>query len=124
MATIKERIDLLDTMHGRERDIMLRKAHDYSGDIDCNHNIRACETVGIATAETGVLIRILDKMSRIANLIKPNHTAAVVDESVDDTIADARNYLAILQHLLVEKREKTRAVATTGSPSSDTGRSS
>lgn len=81
---------------------MEAKAHDYSGDADCNRNIKACEVVGIATAKQGVLIRLLDKLSRISNLLKAE--ARVKDESIDDTIGDARNYLAILQHLIMDER--------------------
>lgn len=83
------------------------KAHDYSGDEDCNRNIKACEAIGIATAEEGTMIRILDKMSRLSNLLKKGFISQVTEESIDDTISDARNYLAILQHLVVERRAKT-----------------
>ena len=106
MATIKERIELLDVMHQREKAIMEAKAHDYSGDVDCNRNIKACESVGLCSAEKGVILRLLDKLSRLTTLIEPGVKAKVMDESIDDTISDSRNYLAILQHLIVERRAK------------------
>jgi len=40
------------------------------------------------------MVRILDKMARISNLM--HKEAKVKDETVLDTIADAINYLAIL----------------------------
>lgn len=106
MATIKDRLALLDQMHSKERAIMEAKANDYSGTEDCNRNIKACEAIGISTAEQGILIRIMDKLSRISNLIKPGFKASV-NESIDDAIADSRNYLAILQHVITDKRKGT-----------------
>lgn len=114
MATIQERIKLLDSMHAKERAIMDAKANDYSGTVDCNRNIKACEAIGIATAEEGILIRILDKISRISNLVRPGFTARV-NESVDDAISDARNYLAILQHILKDKRDASSQTPQAGS---------
>lgn len=101
MTTIAERIKLLDYLHGVERGIMERKAHDYSGDADCNQNIKACERLGIASAETGVLIRLMDKIQRVKTLLTSE--AKVKDESILDTIIDARNYLCILYDLIQEK---------------------
>lgn len=99
MATIKERLDLLDAMHKEERDVMERKANDYAAAEDCNKNIMACEIVGIATAEQGIFIRMFDKMSRMINLVLQNKESKVKDESIKDTIHDLRNYLAILWHV-------------------------
>ena len=104
MGTIEHRIALLDLLHNTERDIMARKASDYSGGGDCNRNIKACERLGIASAETGVLIRLMDKIQRVTTLI--TNEAKVKDETIFDTIIDARNYLCILYDLLQEKAEK------------------
>ena len=102
MTTIAQRLTLLDRLHEIERGIMERKAHDYSGDADCNRNIKACELLGIAPATQGVLIRLLDKFQRITTLLSSE--AKVKDESIQDTIIDARNYLCILFDLLEEKK--------------------
>ena len=85
---------------------MEAKAHDYSGTEDCNKNIKACEMVGICTAEQGVMIRLFDKFQRMTNLLA--REAKVKDESLADTIHDARNYLAILADLLEEKAEANK----------------
>lgn len=101
MATIESRLALVEQLHAIEMKIMSAKAADYSGGKDCNKNIMACERMGLCDAETGVLIRMLDKMQRISNLV---HTAAQVkDESVLDTIIDLRNYAAILYHIIQDK---------------------
>lgn len=103
MTSIQDRIDLLDRMHSHERDIMLAKASDYSGKGDCNKNIKACEVLGLCSAEVGVLIRLGDKMQRLHSLVGHEGTPKVVNENIMDTIMDARNYLCILAHLLQEK---------------------
>ncbi len=86
---------------------MQRKSHDYSGDDDCNRNIKACEVMGICTAETGLIVRMLDKLQRLATLSKSK--AKVKDESKEDTLGDLRNYAAIYIHIMRDangKREK------------------
>ncbi len=104
MTTIAERLALLDHLHKMERDIMERKAHDYSGKEDCNKNIRACELLGIASTESGILVRMMDKFQRITQLLKSE--AKVKDESIYDTIHDFRNYLAILYDVYKERKIK------------------
>ncbi len=100
MASLKERLEVFDRMVGRERAIMEAKANDYSGTSDCNKNIMACEVAGICSAETGLLIRLGDKMCRLVSLLSNGNQAKVKDESVSDTISDMRNYLCILQHII------------------------
>lgn len=103
MATIQERLKLLDEFHDKERGIMEAKAHDYSGGKDCNKNIKFCEVTGLASAETGVLVRACDKLQRLITLIGHKEPAKVA-ESLEDTIQDLRNYLIILAHLLRERK--------------------
>lgn len=104
MANIKDRIKLLDKLHRAERSLMERKAHDYSGDDDCNRNIKACEVMGICPAETGLLVRMLDKLQRLVTLSRAE--AKVKDESKEDTLGDLRNYAAIYIHLMRDKSTK------------------
>lgn len=66
-------------------------------------NFIAVEKLGICTAETGLLVRLTDKFVRTVNLIKKaerGEGAAVVDESVVDTILDAQNYFDLLHGYL------------------------
>jgi hypothetical protein len=73
-----------------------RKNHDYAGaNSDPFKNFRMVEDLGVTTVEEGIVVRLCDKMSRIANLLKQE--AAVKEESIADTIDDAINYLAILK---------------------------
>lgn len=108
IATIGERIEIVNRLHEKEIAIMASKASDYSGDEDCNRNIKACERMGLCSAETGVMIRLLDKFNRLATLVD-GRKAKVKDESILDTIQDARNYLAILYHLIEDKNKEANA---------------
>lgn len=72
-----------------------RKNHDYGGsNNDPYANFRNSTIAGVSV-ERGILVRLMDKMSRISTLL--DKEAMVKDEAVDDTIDDAINYLAILK---------------------------
>lgn len=73
----------------------VRKNHDYGGtNNDPYANFRNSTIAGVSV-ERGILVRLMDKMSRISTLLEKE--AMVVDEAVGDTIDDAINYLAILK---------------------------
>lgn len=75
------------------------KNKDYAVNDDAFKNFKSSEVAGVSSPRA-ILIRVLDKISRISNLIrKPN---SVKDESVTDTIIDCINYLAILKAYLDE----------------------
>jgi hypothetical protein len=75
-------------------EIAKKKNADYGGERDPFANFILCEELGITSTEKGILIRMTDKLSRIATLIdKP---PKVKDESLDDTLKDLANYSAIL----------------------------
>lgn len=98
--------DLMAHMRGTfEECIRLaeRKNHDYAGEADALRNFRACEALGICNLETGIVVRLSDKLSRIARLMQAE--AAVKDESIDDTILDAINYLAIMRSARASRKE-------------------
>lgn len=80
--------------------IAVKKNHDYAGDVDPLANFR---TFGWK----GVIVRISDKWQRLVNFFKKQEFKCD-DESFEDTIKDAINYLAIA---LVMYREEQ------GSPS-------
>ncbi len=82
-------------------EIMEAKSKDYAKNNDPFANFRACEMFGVPL-ERGILVRIIDKISRINNLF--DKEADVKDESIDDTIRDAINYLNIISIYLKEKK--------------------
>ena len=81
-------------------EIMEAKNADYATAEDPLKNFRMCEQFGVSTSK-GIMIRLSDKITRIGNLL--DHEANVKDESIEDTILDACNYLMILYYSLKEK---------------------
>jgi hypothetical protein len=79
------------------------KNNDYGGtNKDPFANFRNSTIAGV-TVEKGILVRLMDKMSRISTLL--DKEAMVKDESIIDTIQDAINYLAIMK-AFIELKEK------------------
>ncbi len=70
------------------------KNQDYANSANPFRNFESASVVGIGV-ERAILLRVLDKLSRIGNLI--DKEPAVTDEKMEDTIVDAINYLAILK---------------------------
>ncbi|MCP6727314.1 MAG: DUF1599 domain-containing protein [Patescibacteria group bacterium] len=83
--------------------IVEKKNADYSTDNEAFLNFKACEAFNIPV-ETGLIVRMCDKMSRISNLM--NKEAAVKDESVLDTLQDLANYATILKVYLEHEKKK------------------
>ena|SRR3990167_1220373 len=76
-----------------------KKNTDYaSKENDPFRNFRTVELLGLCSTQAGIVVRLSDKLARICNLLdkKPE----VVSESLEDTILDAINYLAILRAYL------------------------
>ena len=91
------------------RELSMRKGSDYSTggstahDADTLRNLKMTERVGITTGPRGVLVRIQDKVSRLAQLLpreSEDSQAQVKDESVGDTIVDLINYSVLLAALI------------------------
>lgn len=70
------------------------KNADYATGEDQFQNFRRSTVVGVPV-DRAILVRLMDKLARISNLLDKEHT--VDDESKDDSINDAINYLAILK---------------------------
>lgn len=82
-----------------------KKNADYSGsNADAFRNFDAVEFFGITDSKTGIMVRLTDKFTRISNLLKKD--AKVVEESLQDSIEDAINYLAILHAKLEAEKLK------------------
>ena len=88
-------------------DTMVRKNSDYSWWEQSENpfkNFELVEQLGITTTSKGILVRICDKMSRIASLM--DNEAKVGDESQIDTCIDGANYFLILALRLIDEKEK------------------
>ncbi len=97
---------LLDDMHQtfeRCMEVAIRKNNDYGGSNNNPFANFENATVAGVTVERGILVRLMDKMSRISTLLEKE--AMVKDEAITDTIEDAINYLAILKSYINQKNK-------------------
>ncbi len=79
--------------------LMDRKNRDYaSGDTDGDPftNFRLCEHMGICPTDQGMVIRLSDKIARLARLLAPGYSAKVTDETITDTLMDVINYAVLI----------------------------
>ena len=84
--------------------IVVAKNQDYAGEGDPFRNFKSIEVNGITSVETGFLVRMQDKWSRIITLINNDGKANVKEEKLEDTINDFINYLTLLKLYRKSKR--------------------
>jgi hypothetical protein len=103
--------DELFEMHGHlcysALKLMQKKNHDYSGKSGKEPfaNFTRAEAMGITTTEKGMLVRILDKISRLSSFADSGEFK-VEDEKLEDTIVDIINYSVLLYAYVQEKNNK------------------
>lgn len=93
-------------------DVLIAKGHDYNAmqqeGGDTLFNLRVCAMLGIVPRpEDGILVRLSDKLMRVVSLTRPGVGQAVKDESIEDTIGDAINYLTYVGAMLRKKAGKS-----------------
>lgn len=104
-------LNLHKEMCDNARELMARKNADYAG-LAGEHtvfgNLGLCESMGVCPTETGIIIRMGDKLSRLANLLtKP---AQVKDESIEDTLQDLLNYSVLIAAKVQDRRDRLASV--------------
>ena len=80
------------------RELMSRKNHDYAGGGNGDHpflNFERVAAMGITSSDSGFLVRMVDKMSRLATFCQEGEFL-VEDEGLRDTILDLINYGVLL----------------------------
>lgn len=87
-------IESIEKFYASSVSLIQKKNADYAGTEDPFKNFRMAELLGL-TVEEGIILRMLDKMSRLANTHK-TEGVQVSSETVDDTIRDLAGYAAIL----------------------------
>ncbi len=109
MATMtsSKLLDHAAKMAEKAHKLMANKNHDYAGSegVTPFKNFTMCEAAGICPTEKGILVRMTDKMSRLANYLDRGELK-VTDESFDDTLLDLINYSIILSAYMTQKREE------------------
>ena len=114
MITIDELIEWRKRAIWEKLDsIASAKGHDYSGTKgDTFRNLRINEQLLGIPAEIACLVRLNDKFSRMGALLvsewRDGEKAAVKDESVEDTVLDAINYLSYVLALRTERKNHGR----------------
>ena len=91
-------LDLHSILSQEARSLMEAKNHDYSGgrdDSDPFLNFTRVERMGITDTNTGFMVRITDKLSRLVTYVH-NGSFKTKDEALKDTILDLMNYAILL----------------------------
>jgi hypothetical protein len=88
-------------------DLMQKKNHDYAGSKGNEPfaNFTRSEAMGITTTEKAMLVRMLDKMSRLSSFTDSGEFK-VEDEKLQDTIIDVINYSVLLYAYISQKIQK------------------
>lgn len=103
-------------------EVMKKKRVDYAPASDPFANLRRCEKLACPAcgekipAWLGAMIRLEDKLSRLATLAGKGGVGAVSDESLVDTAVDAVNYIVITLCLILEA---TNTIPSLGPSSGD-----
>lgn len=92
--TREEFIKSIENTYKKGIEIIKLKNADYANSSDPFKNFKSAEIIGLSV-ERAILVRVLDKITRISNLLSKE--ADVKEESLEDTLLDAINYLAILK---------------------------
>lgn len=98
--TQQEFLTRMAELYAANVEISRKKNSDYNAGTDPFGNFKISEMFGIP-AEKAILVRMSDKMARIASLL--NKPALVLDESILDSLSDLANYSMILRMYLEQK---------------------
>ena len=87
------------------REIMAKKNHDYAGASGATPfgNFQAPEQLGLCSTETGIVMRMLDKLKRLITFCNAGELK-VENEGAADACKDIVNYAIILAAYAEEKR--------------------
>lgn len=92
-------------MSAKSLALMTKKSQDYSVDTDVFLNFNRGEVLGFASAESGLMLRVVDKISRISAFLNRGELS-VDNESVEDSILDIINYMVLLNGMLVDAKDE------------------
>lgn len=87
------------------RNLMVKKNADYAEAEAPFKNFELSERLGLCSTEAGMAIRLSDKIQRLCGFLA-GKDLKVKDESVQDTILDAVNYLVLISARLKQREEQ------------------
>lgn len=94
-----------DAIIKKAKSLCDNKNIDYAQQQEPFSNFQMVEALKICETSTGILVRISDKIARIANLLKRNGQIAVSEEKLEDTMLDLINYSVILLSYYMYEQE-------------------
>ena len=101
-------MEMYDQFCADGKELIATKNNDYAGRAPVGQevfgNLLSCEQLGICSGETGILVRITDKIKRINTFLKDGELLTK-GESVNDTLLDAHNYIFLLYALIQSRKE-------------------
>lgn len=101
--TVKQLQVYMKNACNKMQKLILAKNHDYSSRHESAfENFLVLERIGLAPAEYGFLIRLMDKLMRTINFVKTK-SLKVENEKIEDTLLDAANYCLLLAAYLSER---------------------
>ena len=89
-------------------EVVEAKNNDYSNGGEFFSNFKFVERYKVTSVEKGFLVRMLDKVSRLASLIAEEKEIKVKDEKIEDTLLDLANYSILLATYIKHKNESRR----------------
>ena len=86
------------------RNLMSLKNRDYAGNGGSEPfaNFTRCESMGVCQTEAGILVRVIDKISRMSSFLESGKMH-VEDESFYDSMIDVINYMVLLGGYVKDK---------------------
>ena len=108
---MKSLIESTEALYADALATMKKKNADYAGGAGSMKNFEVSAGIANVKMSQGILTRLVDKVSRIGNLLAKDEQA-VKDESIFDTIQDLINYSAILYHAVELERGANRTDLT------------
>ena len=86
------------------RNLMNLKNRDYAGNggTEPFANFTRCESMGVCQTEAGILVRVIDKISRMSSFLESGKMH-VEDESFYDAMIDVVNYMVLLGAYVQDK---------------------
>ena len=89
---------------GEARDLLKLKNRDYAGNdgLEPFANFTRVEAMGICSTEQGMVVRVIDKISRLSSFIESGKMN-LENESFHDSCIDIINYMVLLSAYVGEK---------------------
>ena len=100
-------LEMHDALSSEAKVLMEIKNHDYSGGKEESSpflNFTRVEDMGVCTTEKGLMVRMIDKLSRMSTF-SDSGEFMVEEENLRDTVLDLINYSILLYAYTHSKRE-------------------